>query len=407
VSESNAFKAYPNIDRLHQFIGGTRGMMQQFCEDANLNVPLLDDSLATIDATAKGSLSGLAKDLFSNDLGKVHAAICEFLGFAWLKQKSLLTEADIGYPRDWPGDDPPFEGVLVLGGAEVAFDVKDGSGSGQTLLKSLLEKALAQEAQRAAIEPPPLHLALNSPSGQKWVHDNFRLLVTPFTNELRTSGFSERTLKYEAGSGYIRVGIGRRVGGSIAGISEKASFVASQIATHASHKHKSLNKTNASRFMLIYVRRAGVGLADFNEHTVRQAFNFLASRSDVPATLVGVCFLDFDRSSGSSAPLAILWDRAGTLAQHFGSTGCELYSAIPTETPEQRQQSARGLVAASIEPPSAVVMGSCELRGSKCLASGSAGSVFVFFHQDQQYLACIECQCEFAWPAPTGGAHRT
>lgn len=395
------FEAYPETSRLHRAIGGPGRLLR---EHFTRSLPALEDSLSRISVSGRPSLLALAKDLFSDDQGKVEAAICEFLAFGWLKQKALITDAEIGYPRDWPGDDPPFEGVLASGGAEYAFDVKDGSGSGLQLLIEVLERALAREATKASVRVPALHVAVDAPSGQRWVADNFRMIVDPFCEDLRRNGFSDRILTYKAGAGHIKVGINRRVGASVMGLNERSSFIASQMVAHASHKARQLGRTTSARMFLIYVRRPGSAVPDFSVHSVPPAFDFLAGSSALPAELAGVLFLDFDGQGDSAGCQAILWDRAGDLARLFDGLDCEMYLAEPTPMPEENRAIAQSLPPGELESTAEIMAGSCDLRGAKCLAAGSTGAVLAYFHGDDQYLACSECREEFGWPPPSGAA---
>lgn len=391
-------KAFPSIHRLHESVGGRWGLMERLHNDANMSLPALDAALEAVGIGQSAALQGLAADLFSDNLGKVLAAICEYLAFGWLAAHAGLAQGDIGYPADWAGEDPPFEGVLRIEGSEEAFDVKDGSGSGLSLLLELLQKQVDAQAGRER-EPPRVHVALNAPTGQRWVNENFNQIVIPFRQELRTNGLNARKLRYNAGSGHILVGVGCRVGGSIVGLREKASFVARQIVDHAQHKAPLLARTRANSFFLVYVRRPGSGFSDFTDDTVKAAADFLVGRGDVPASLAGVLFLDFDHEHVRGEPNALCWDRSGTLVAACGG-GIRRYAATPTVTPEERGATARVLSPKDLESTAAVMMGSCDLRGHGCLAPGSAGSVFVFFHGDEQYLACQKCRDEFAWPAP-------
>lgn len=191
---------YPDIHRHHESVGGPWGRMEQLYEDGNMSLPALDAALRTVGMGHGATLQGLAANLFSDDLGKVLAAICEYLAFGWLSAHAGLAQADVGYPANWAGEDPPVEGVLRAHQSEVAFDVKDGSGSGLSLLQDLLQRQVNAQAGPPQ-EPPRVHVALNAPTGQRWVNENFNGIVAPFRQELRTNGLGARRLRYDAGSG--------------------------------------------------------------------------------------------------------------------------------------------------------------------------------------------------------------
>lgn len=397
MSISSISGTYPNIHRHHDSVGGQWGRMEQLYEDANMSLPALDAALEAVGIGGSAALQGVAADLFSDDLGKVLAAICEYLAFGWLTSYARLAQTDIGYPATWAGEDPPFEGVLRAD-TELAFDVKDGSGSGMSLLRDVLQRQVDAHVGPNQ-EPPEVHVALNAPTGQRWVNENFNRIVGPFRQELRANGIAARTLRYDAGSGHILVGIDRRVGASISGLREKASFIARQIVDHAQHKAALLRQTAATSFFLVYVRRPGSGLSDFSDETLCAAADFLAGRGDLPDSFSGVLFLNFEHVNGRPGASARCWDRSNTLAAVFGGS-VQVHEASPAITPEQRTALARDLDPAAIEPTTAVMMGSCDLRGQDCLAPGSAGSVFAFFHRDEQYTSCQRCRSRFDWPTP-------
>src|SRR5262249_28674669 len=141
------------------------------------------------------------------------------------------------------------------------------------------------------------------------------------------------------------------------------------------------------------------GLSDFSDETVRAAADFLAGRGDLPASFSGILFIDFDQPHGARNPRALCWDRNDTLMAVFGGSA-DSYMATATVTPAERSATAQQLDSAEIEPTTVVMMGSCDLRGPDCLAPGSAGSVFAFFHRDEQFLSCQRCREGFGWPAP-------
>jgi hypothetical protein len=388
---------FPNIHRHHEVIGGPWGKMEDLYDDGAMCLQALDEALGRIGIGRGPALLGLVADLFSNDVATVLAAVGEYLAFGWLSQHLGFAQDGIGYPANWAGQDAPFDGVLRDAASEIAFDVKDGSGSGLSLLQELLQRQVDQHAALGQVAPR-VHVAPNAPTGQRWVNENFNAIVGQFREELRAKGLGPRKLIYPAGSGHVRVGIDRRVGASIVALHEKASFMARQTLAHAQHKARMLQGAGAESFFLAYVRRPGSGLSDFSSETVRATADFLSGRADLPNAFSGFLFLNFDRLTFGGAPEALCWCRDDKL-NALCRAGAQQYVATPTATPEVRRATARNFNPGELEAAAAVMTGTCELRGVDCSAPGSAAPVFVFFHRGEQYVACQTCREQFGWPA--------
>lgn len=390
---------YQNIATLQQRSGKGPGVMARRCEHGASWLPRLDVALARLDMASRPSLRGLVDDLFSDDARRLFAAVVEVCSFDWLKQKGLLVERDVGFPSDWSGgDDPPFEGVLNVTGRSIPFDVKDGSGDGQRLLESILEGAAEAEAGRRGVAPPTVHVALDAPSGQKWVEDSFASLVRPFKADLAMNGVAPRIIRLTAGSGTVKVGVDQRVGGSVIGLEEKAAFVAEQILKHASDKALKLHRTTATEFTLIYAKLPGSGHSDFDTYTVETACGFLAARADLPASFVGLVFADMEAGGGQTT---ILWDRYYTLPPALRALADKVLHVAPRSSLEDRRARATRVSPGHIEAAMSLVGGSCDLRGEDCSARGTIGPVFVYFADGEQLLACQNCRIRFGWPPHT------
>ena len=402
MAAKDPFDLYPNIRSLNESLGCHRGAMDEFARYHVASLSVLECALPNLNFNKRPSLLALAADLFSDDFKKINAAICEITAFGWLKAKGLIDESAIGYPSDWNGDDPPFEGSLQCGEEDLPFDVKDGSGSGVQLLNNVLLKTLKYAAVAASVPVPSLRVAVNAPSGQRWFSDYFGSIVRPFREELEKNGFADRVLYFEAGSGRVAVGLNRSVGGSIIGITEKASFLASQVLSHAQEKDKKLRLTSASRFLLIYLRRLHSGGADFDEHIMPKAFDFLAGMPELPKSLAGVLFVNFEFQEGRTSPDSVLWDRAGDLASCLGDAANRVHVANTLLMPKLHCASARALTPANIEATGATAISSCDLRGPGCSARGSSGAIHIYFSDGQQYGACHECVETFKWPMKHG-----
>jgi hypothetical protein len=374
--------------------------MDQLARYHVASLSVLERTLPILDFKRRRSLFALAADLFSDNIKTINAAICEILTFGWLKAQGLMDESAVGYPSDWEGDDPPFEGRLRCGDEDLPFDVKDGSGSGVQLLNDVLLKVLTDAADAAAVPVPRLNVSVDAPSGQRWLDENFKSIVKPFRQELKTNGFANRVLYFEAGTGRIKVGINSFVGGSIIGIKEKASFMASQVLSHAREKDKKLRHTGASRFLLIYLRRPRTGGADFDEYTTPRVFDFLSGMSDLPGSLAGVLFVNYEWQQGQTSPESLLWDRYGCIGRYIGGAVNRVHVGAASMMQKRHQALARAANPASIEAIMAIEIGSCDLRGPACSARGSSGAVFLYFCAEQQYAVCGECVESFGWPRP-------
>jgi hypothetical protein len=253
-------------------------------------------------------------------------------------------------------------------------------------------------AADASAPVPHLSVAVDAPSGQRWVDKNFNAIVGPFQKELRANGFSDRVLYFEAGSGRVIVGLNRSVGGSILGIEEKAAFVASQVLSHARDKENKLRHTSASNFLLIYLRRPHTGGADFDGHTMAKVFDFLGGMSELPNSLSGVLFVNYEQKD-ITTPDSLLWDRAGKLAGYFGTAVDRIHVVKASLMPKQHQELARAIPRADIEATGMIMVGSCDLRGPGCSARGTSGSIFSYSYAGRQFGACHECIKTFEWPS--------
>ncbi|GMU05259.1 hypothetical protein [Corallococcus caeni] len=400
MSDPSPLAPYPVLLALQQKWGAGAAAAQELIDHGSYSMPLLGDVLRRIPPGDSPSLRGLVDDLFSANGKKIHAALCEFLVFGWLHERGLLSGADIGYPQDWKGEDPPFEGCLRLGALDLPFDVKDGSGVGLMTLERILRKEAARFGAPST-SVPPISVAVDAPSGQKWVEDNFEAIVEPFRKDLKAHGFAPRLLELKAGSGFVKVGIDHKVGASVAGIQEKGSYIGAQILDHALGKAAKLKLTASNQFLLIYLKRPYSGPSDFDLFTAEYAFDFLVSQRDLPASLAGALFIEFESVEGHFQPSSLLWDRNTTLPERLREGAQRLHIPSPRLMPKDRQAAARALNPDDIAPTACVFAGSCELRGANCEAPGSTGPVFVFVTGDDNYCACRTCRVEFGWPPLT------
>ncbi len=360
----------------------------------------LEAALENIDMDATSSLRNLSKKLFSTEQPAVVATIHEMIAFHWFIEKGLLTEEGIGFPPNWPSEGPPFEGVLVLGGRSLPFDVKDGSGSGLFLLQQELQQIADSEARLRGQAAPKIHVAVNAPTGQRWVRDNFAAITQPFRDELTRLGFQDRLVKVAAGAGEVTIGIGRRAGGSTMAMNERAEFVVGQICGHAEGKHKSLEIAGAKDFILAYLRLPASGLTDFGMEIVPTVFDFLAMNVALVDSLAGVLFLDVELSAGRPRVSSLLWDRHGSLPTALRGVG-DVHFVTPAVPPERLHEIAIKANPANLTATGQVHSSPCDLRGKDCEARGAVGSVWIYADADGRGLrACGACLTEFGWGSP-------
>ncbi len=397
MSRGDPLAALPNLAAVRSARGGRTGLFGTLVESGDGCVPLIEATVGSLDMTSRPSLAALADDLFSEDWGRLWAAVHEILAFGWMKSRNAISEPDIGYPGDWDSDDPPFEGVLRGSQEDVAFDVKDGSGSGLLLLAGRVRRVVADFAGPNPV--PKVHVAADAPMGQRWFGENFPRIIRLLSEDLIRNGLTPRKIQIEAGSGYVKIGLDSSVGGSLLGLDEKAAFLATQVLGHVSDKSKKLALTQAAGFALFYVRRPCTGGSDFGEYEFQKALDYACASSDLPANLRGIGLLDF--SVGEGAPSVMLWDRHGALEGKLGVRPSDIYTPAPRAMPAETQRAACSIDPSTLSYSGAIVAGSCDLRAQGCTARGSIGTVFPFHGPDKiQYLACTSCIAAHGWPLP-------
>lgn len=398
MTQANTITKYPNLRKIHGEKGSPECILAVMFEFGNSSLPLLESAISHLPINHSVSLRGLINDLFSANAKKAMAAICELIAFGWLIENGLILAENIGFPSDWKGEDPPFEGAFLLKNQTlIPFDIKDGSGVGIVLLEERLQKAMDKEFSATSGTAPKITVAVNAPTGQRWVNDSFNEIIEQFKNELKSNGFRARVIEIPAGSGTVRVGLDSNVGASLIELEEKAEYISLQILDHAHGKAKSLQKTQAQSFALMYVNRPDSGGSDFDEYSIRAAWNSLANDSTIPNSLVSILFLQFNYKNMKLTPNLLIWNRVDVLSGMFDGYA-ELYSPVPRVITADRTSFARTLGPADVIFERAIVTGSCDLRDAGCLARGSIDSVLVFFAKGRQINACSICRSGRKWP---------